>query len=187
MARAAEAKKQLDIAINQAIILRFRTEHLRKALSANYPIVGRDELFGSDAKGEVSDPALLTHLEKVLAPPKEGQPDVLAQEHVTGEGLSSDVLAITEADVEAFRNKKLPKQKRLDAIYETLRRALITLNPPPKPPVNLTPTQEQLKNVIGESIACTDKHRALFAGVPIEQVFEGDCKAPGKQGEKPAG
>ena len=187
MARAAEAKKQLDIAINQAIILRFRTEHLRKALSANYPVVGRGELFGSDAKGEVSDPALLTHLEKVLAPPKEGQPDVLAQEHVTGEGLSSDVLAITEADVEAFRNKKLPKQKRLDAIYETLRRALITLNPPPKPPVNLTPTQEQLKNVIGESIACTDKDRALFAGVPIEQVFEGDCKAPGKQGEKPAG
>jgi hypothetical protein len=162
-----------------------RTENLHAALAANYPVVGRGELFGSDAKGEVADPGLLPHLERELAPPKEGEPDVLAKEHVTGQGLSSSALAVTQPDVEAFRNKKLPKNKRLEAIYETLRRALITLNPPPPPPVDVRLTQKQLENVIGESIPCTDAHRALFAGVPVEQVFEGDCKQPGKQGQKP--
>jgi Domain of unknown function (DUF4157) len=191
-ARAVEGKKQLDAAIQRAIqpSLRMRTDQLSRALRAGYPVIGRGELFGANEKGEVADEALLAHLQKTLEPPAERKSDPLAQEHVTGRGLSANVLAETQADIEAFRtgkrsDKKLTKEQRLEAAYEPLRRALIVLDPPPPPPPNLRPSQAQIENVIGKPINCTEAHKALFANVPIAHPFEGECKAPGKQGEKP--
>jgi Domain of unknown function (DUF4157) len=191
-ARAMEGKKQLDATIQQAMqsLLRIRTDHLSHALSAGYPVVGRGELFGANEKGEVKDEALLAHLQKTLESPAEGQPDPLAKEHVTGSGLSAAVLAETQADIGAFRTgrrgtKKLTKEQRLEAAYEPLRRALIVLDPPPPPPPNIRLSQAQIENIIGKPITCTDAHKALFANVPISHPFEGQCKAPGKQGAKP--
>src|SRR6266702_2315619 len=191
-ARAIEGKKRLDAVIQRAIQepMRMRTDQLRRALGAGYPVVGRGELFGADARSEVADPALMPHLQHVLAPPAEGQPDPLAQEHVTGAGLSADVSAETQADVEAFRSgkrgdKKLSDADRLEAIYQPLRRALFVFDPPPEPPANLRLGQKGIENVIGKPIDCNDAHRALFAGVPIAKPFEGECSGPGKQADKP--
>lgn len=184
-ARAEEAKKQLDAELRASMSndLIMRPEVYQHALSASYPVVGRGELFGSDEKGEVPESRLLPHLESTLAPPKEGHPDVLAQEHIAGEGLSSSAQAGAEADIATFRNKKLAKQKRLEALYGELRRALIVLNPPPPPPPNLRLSQHQVENVIGTSIDCTPAHRALFKDVPIDQdkLFEGDCRPAGSK------
>jgi hypothetical protein len=192
-ARAVEGKKKLDAAIQRAIqspLRQIHTDQLTRALRVGYPVIGRGELFGANEKGEVPDEALLAHLQKTLELPVEGKSDPLAQEHVTGRGLSAAVLAESQGAFEAFRtgkrgDKKLRKEERLEAAYEPLRRALIVFDPPPLPPPNLRLSQAQIENVIGKPIDCTDVHRALFANVPIAHPFEGECKGPGKQGGKP--
>ena len=193
-ARALEGKKQLDTAIRQAMQsparLSMRKDQLRGALSAGYPVVGRGELFGIGEKGEVVDPALMRHLQGALAPPAEGKADPLAKEHVTGAGLSADVQAETQADVEAFRtgkrgDKKLTQDQRLEAIYQPLRRALFVFDPPPPKLVDLRLSQKSGEKIVGEPFECAAEHRALFANVPIAKPFEGECKVPGKQGSQP--
>jgi hypothetical protein len=191
-ARAIEGKKQLDAAIHKTLdspFLIMRTENLSHALSASYPVIGRAELFGAGPTGEVDDRALLPHLQNVLAPPAEGKPDPLAQEHVTGAGLSTEVQRGDQEDVEAFRsgkrdNRKLGRDERLQAIYEPLRRALIVLDPPAAPPPDLRLSQKAIEKAIGQPVACSDENKALFAHVPVAQPFEGECKAPGKGSSK---
>lgn len=191
-ARAEEAQRQLRDAIRREIAsaLIMRTERLQRELSSSYPVVGRAELFGRGAGGEVADPALFAHLQQALQPPQPGSPDPLAQEHVIGAGLSPTVLAETEADVEAFRTgrrgrQRLTREQRLQAIYEPLRRALIALEPPPLPPPDLRLSQAQVQQIIGTPITCTAEHRALFADVPIQHPFEGECSRPGERPDQP--
>ncbi|MGB3463174.1 MAG: DUF4157 domain-containing protein [Rhodanobacter lindaniclasticus] len=189
-ARAEQGKRLLDERIKKNLdgLMIMRSEPLKQALAASYPVVGRAELFGTDASGkEVADPALMSHLRDKLAAPAEGQPDPLAQEHVIGAGLSVDAQSADQADVDAFRtgrrgDRRLSRDERLQAIYEPLRRALIVLEPPPQPPPDLRLSQKDIENVIGAPVDCTDKNKALFANVPIAKPFEGECKAPGKQG-----
>lgn len=189
-ARAEQGKRLLDARIQKNLdgFMIMRSEPLKQALAASYPVVGRAELFGTDANGnEVADPALMSHLQDKLATPAEGKPDPLAQEHITGAGLSADAQAADQADVDAFRtgrrgDRKLSQDERLQAIYEPLRRALIVLDPPPEPPPDLRLSQKEIENVIGTPVDCTDKNKALFANVPIAKPFDGECKAPGKQG-----
>lgn len=189
-ARAEQGKRLLDARIQKNLdgFMIMRSEPLKQALAASYPVVGRAELFGTDASGkEVADLALMSHLQNRLATPAEGKPDPLAQEHITGAGLSANVLAADQADVDAFRtgqrgDRKLSRDDRLQAIYEPLRRALIVLDPPPEPPPDLRLSRKDIENVIGTPVDCSDKNKALFANVPIAKPFEGECKAPGKQG-----
>lgn len=191
-ARAREGKHQLDAAIRKTLespLLIMRTESLSRALAADYPVIGRAELFGSGPKGEVVDRALMPHLQNVLAQPAEGKPDPLVQEHVTGAGLSAEVQSGDQAAVDAFRtgkrgDQKLTQDERLQAIYEPLRRALIVLHPPAAPPPDLRLSRESVENVIGKPVDCSDENKALFAHVPIAKPFEGECKAPGKGGSQ---
>jgi len=184
--RAEKGKELLQKAITDALgsPLEMRREKLLQALNVGYPVVGRGELFGSGAKDETPDPELFSALRTTLAPPAPGQPDPLAQEHVTGEGLSAAVQAETTKDVEEFRTgkrgqQKLSNKERLEAIYQPLRRALIVLNPPPPPPVNLVLTPEGGEKIVGRGFKCEKEQRALFADVAISESFEGECKVPG--------
>lgn len=191
-ARAEEAQRQLQAAIHDEIasILIMRTERLQRELSSGYPVVGRAELFGRGTSSEVADPMLYAHLQQALQPPQAGSADPLVRGHIIGAGLSAEVLAAMEADVEAFRTgrrgrRRLTREQRLQAIYEPLRRALIVLEPPPQPPPDLLLSPEQVQQIIGKPITCTQEHRALFVDVPIEHPFEGECGRPGERPDQP--
>lgn len=190
--RATEAQSDLQQALRadlgNLIIMR-GGEHVRAALSATYPVVGRGELFGATAAGtEVANRQLFSHLQSTLAAPQPGQTDPLAEANVTGERIPESVRAETEAQVAEFRTgqrgqQRLTQAQQLEAIYQPLRRALIHLDPPPPPPPDLQPSPEMLRAIVGEPITCTGAHRALFANVPLpaNQIFEGECSQPGQR------
>uniref|UniRef100_A0A7C1FII2 DUF4157 domain-containing protein n=1 Tax=Caldilinea aerophila TaxID=133453 RepID=A0A7C1FII2_9CHLR len=193
--RATEAQSDLQQALRadlgNLLIMR-GSEHVRTALSATYPVVGRGELFGATAAGtEVANRQLFSHLQSTLGAPQPGQPDPLAEANVTGERIPEEVRAETEAQAAEFRTgqrgqQRLTQAQRLEAIYQPLRRALIHLDPPPPPPPDLRPSPETLRAIVGEPIACTDAHRALFANVqlPANQMFEGECSEPGQRPDR---
>ncbi len=193
--RATEAQADLQQALRadlgNLVIMR-GGEHVRAALSATYPVVGRGELFGATASGtEVANRQLFSHLQSTLAAPQPGQPDPLAEANVTGERIPESVRAETEAQVAEFRTgqrgqQRLTQAQQLEAIYQPLRRALIHLDPPPPPPPDLRPSPEIIREIVGEPIACTDAHRRLFANVqlPANQMFEGECSEPGQRPDR---
>ncbi|EIL97800.1 hypothetical protein UUA_14067 [Rhodanobacter thiooxydans LCS2] len=191
--RAVEGKRLLDEEINKNLhnVMSMRTEPLSRALSASYPVVGRGEILGSDDKGEVADKKLDAHLKSRLAPTPDEKADPLQQEHVIGSGLSAEARQVGQEDVDAFRTGKrgkraLTRDERMQAIYEPLRRALIVLNPPPPEPPDLNLPHHGMQGDIANTrkIECMDRHRALFAGSPIDNAFEGECRMPGKSREK---
>ncbi|MFO7632403.1 MAG: DUF4157 domain-containing protein [Caldilinea sp.] len=192
--RAAAAQSDLQDALRadlSGLMIMRGGEHLREALAAIYPVVGRGELFGATAAGEVSNRQLFSHLQGTLGAPQPGQPDPLAEQNVTGEAIPESARTETEAQVAEFRTgqrgeQRLTQSQRLEAIYRPLRRALIYLNPPPPPPPDLRLSPETLRSVIGETIQCTDAHRALFtnASVPPNQMFEGECSEPGQRPDR---
>jgi hypothetical protein len=193
--RATQAQSDLQQALRADLgnLLVMRgSEHVRAALSATYPVVGRGELFGATAAGtEVANRLLFSHLQSTLGAPQPGQPDPLAEANVTGERIPEEVRAETEAQAAEFRTgqrgqQRLTQAQRLEAIYQPLRRALIHLDPPPPPPPDLRPSPETLRAIVGEPIACTDAHRALFANVqlPANQMFEGECSEPGQRPDR---
>jgi len=193
--RATEAQSDLQQALRtdlgNLLIMR-GSEHVRTALSATYPVVGRGELFGATAAGtEVANRQLFSHLQSTLGASQPGQPDPLAEANVTGERIPEEVRAETEAQAAEFRTgqrgeQRLTQAQRLEAIYQPLRRALIHLDPPPPPPPDLRLSPETLRTIVGEPIACTDAHRALFANVqlPANQMFEGECSEPGQRTDR---
>lgn len=193
--RATEAQSDLQQALRADLgnlsVMR-GGENIRAALSATYPVVGRGELFGATAAGaEVGNRQLFSHLQSTLAAPQPGQVDPLVEANVTGEHIPEDVRAKTEAQVAEFRTgqrgeQRLTQAQRLEAIYQPLRRALIHLKPPPPPPPDLRPSPETLRSIVGEPVACTDAHRALFANVrlPTDQMFEGECSEPGQRPDR---
>jgi hypothetical protein len=192
--RAVEARKDLQEAIRaERRGFGFRgLKNLGDALLANYPVEGKGELFGKEGSKEVSEGGMFRHLEKELAPTK-GEPDKLAKEHVTGEGLPPDVAAQVEGQVEEFRTgtrgkekkEKLSKAQRLEAIYRPLRRALIFLNPPPPPKPKLLTGHDITPDIaaaaLGKEIDCSDAHIRLFAGnvPPKSEMLQGECTDPG--------
>jgi hypothetical protein len=193
--RATEAQSDLQQALRAdlgSLLVMRGGEAIRAALSATYPVVGRGELFGANATGaEVGNRQLFSHLQSTLAAPQPGQTDPLAEANVTGERIPEDVRAETEAQAAEFRTgqrgaQRLTQTQRLEAIYQPLRRALIHLDPPPPPPPDLRPSPETLRAIVGEPIACTDAHRALFANVrlPADQMFEGECSEPGQRPDR---
>lgn len=184
----SDLQQALRADLGNLIIMR-GGEHIRAALNATYPVVGRGELFGATASGtEVANRQLFSHLQSTLAAPQPGQPDPLAEAHVTGERIPENVRAETEAQVAEFRTgqrgaQQLTQAQRLEAIYQPLRRALIHLDPPPPPPPDIRLSPEIIREIVGEPIECTDAHRRLFAGVPIPPtaMFEGECSEPGQR------
>lgn len=193
--RATEAQSDLQQALRADLgnVLVFRGgEHIRTALGATYPVVGRGELFGATAAGtEVANRQLFSHLQGTLGAPQPGQADPLVEANVTGERIPESVRAESEAQVAEFRTgqrgrQRLTQTQRLEAIYQPLRRALIHLDPPPPPPPDLRLSPDTLRSVIGETIQCTDAHRALFANVqlPANQMFEGECSEPGQRPDR---
>ena len=191
--RADEGKRLLDEEIQKTLHnpLIMRSENLKRALSASYPVVGRGELFGSDDKGEVADEKLEPHLKAKLAPTTDEKADPLKQEHVTGAGLSPEAQQVGQEDVDAFRTgqrgkRTLTKDERLQAIYEPLRRALIVLNPLSPSAPKFDPLKRDVQLDVGETkkIDCTDQHRALYANEPIDNPFEGECRMPSKPKRK---
>lgn len=193
--RATEAQSDLQQALRAdlgSLLVMRGGEHVRTALSATYPVVGRGELFGATAAGaEVGNRQLFSHLQSTLAAPQPGQTDPLAEANVTGERIPEDVRAETEAQAAEFRTgqrgaQRLTQTQRLETIYQPLRRALIHLDPPPPPPPDLRPSPETLRAIVGEPITCTDAHRALFANVrlPADQMFEGECSEPGQRPDR---
>lgn len=190
--RAAQAQADLQQALRADLgnlLLMRGSEHVRAALSASYPVVGRGELFGATAAGaEVVNRQLFSHLQSTLAAPQPGQPDPLAAAHATGERIPESVRAETEAQVAEFRTgqrgeRRLTQAQRLEAIYQPLRRALIHLDPPPPPPPDIRLSPQILREIVGEPIECTDAHRRLFAGatIPPSAMFEGECSEPGRR------
>lgn len=192
--RATEAQNDLQQALRADLgsLLMRGGENIRAALSATYPVVGRGELFGATATGaEVGNRQLFSHLQSTLAAPQPGQADPLVEANVTGERIPEEVRAETEAQVAEFRTgqrgeQRLTQAQQLEAIYQPLRRALIHLDPPPPPPPDLRLSPETLRSVVGEPIACTDAHRALFANVqlPANKMFEGECSEPGQRPDR---
>ncbi|HRA68333.1 MAG TPA: DUF4157 domain-containing protein [Caldilinea sp.] len=192
--RAVEAQADLQQALRadlSGLLVMRGGEHVRAALGATYPVVGRGELFGATATGEVANRQLFSHLQSTLGAPQPGQPDPLAEQNVTGEAIPASVRDESEAQVAEFRTgrrgaQRLTQTQRLEAIYQPLRRALIYLNPPPPPPPDLRLSPETLRAVVGEPITCTVAHRALFAGVTIPpgQLFEGECSEPGERPDR---
>lgn len=190
--RATEAQTDLQQALRAdlgSLMIMRGGEHIRAALGATYPVVGRGELFGATAAGaEVGNRQLFSHLQSTLAAPQPGQIDPLVEANVTGEGIPEEVRAETEAQVAEFRTgqrgeQRLTQAQRLEAIYQPLRRALIHLDPPPPPPPDLRLSPATLRSIVGEPIACMDAHRQLFAGVaiPPTAMFEGECSEPGQR------
>jgi hypothetical protein len=187
--RAEKAHGDLQATLRGALVLGMRgMEPLRAALAANYPVEGRGELFGSTGGREVPERDLLRHLQAVLPEPSPGGTDPLAEAHVTGEGLPSDVRTEVEAQVAEFRTgpqaeRRVTDAQRLEAIYKPLRRALIFLEPPPAPPPRLKLTPEISEPIIGRSIDCTEEHlqKSGFPEPPKEQMFEGECRQPGER------
>jgi hypothetical protein len=192
--RAAEAQSDLQQALRLDLggLMAMRGgEHVRAALAATYPVVGRGELFGANATGEVANRQLFSHLQSTLGAPQPGQPDPLAEQNVTGEAIPESARTETEAQVAEFRTgrrgeQRLTQTQRLEALYQPLRRALIYLNPPPPPPPDLRLSPDTVRSVIGETTPCTDGHRALFANTPVppSQLFEGECSEPGQRPDR---
>lgn len=193
--RATEAQNDLQQALRAdlgSLMIMRGGENVRAALNATYPVVGRGELFGATATGaEVANRQLFAHLQSTLAAPQPGQPDPLAEANVTSERIPESVRAESEAQVAEFRTgrrgeRSLTQAQQLESIYQPLRRALIHLEPPPPPPPDLRLSPETLRAIVGEPIACTDAHRALFANVqlPANQMFEGECSEPGQRPDR---
>jgi hypothetical protein len=192
--RAAEAQSDLQQALRLDLgnLMAMRGgEHVRAALAATYPVVGRGELFGANATGEVANRQLFAHLQSTLGATQPGQPDPLAEQNVTGKAIPESARTETEAQVAEFRTgrrgeQRLTQTQRLEALYQPLRRALIYLNPPPPPPPDLRLSPATVRSVIGETVPCTDGHRALFANTPVppNQLFEGECSEPGKRPDR---
>ena len=187
--RAEKAQADLQAALRGALVLGMRgLEPLNAALKANYPVEGRGELFGAAGGKEVPERDMFRHLQAALPEPSPGGADPLAEAHVTGAGLPPDVRAEVEAQVSEFRTgrqgeRKLTQTQRLEAIYKSLRRALIFLDPPPAPPPRLVLTPGEVEEIIGRSIDCTEEHlqKAGFTEPPKEQMFEGECREPGER------
>lgn len=195
--RAQRAHDDLYAAIRAALAspLLMRSEHLQAALDAEVRPEGKGELFGTSQGQEVGNRDLFGHLQTTLAPPQAGQSDPLAQQHVTGQDLPQEVRAQVESGVEQFRSgrageQKLSQAQRLEAIYRPLRRALIFLKAPSPPPISIHLTPQQVEQIVGRSIDCTDEHRKLFDNVdlPKGEMFQGECNQPGSRpdrGESP--
>lgn len=187
-ARAEKAQTDLKDKLQKAFSLSMRdTERLRAALKASYVVEGKGELFGTTEKGEVAEKDLFRHLQSTLRAPSGGEPDKLAEAHVTGKGLPAEIEAEVEEQVEEFRTGRRGKQRlaqseRLEEIFKPLRRALIYLKPPP-PKAQLGITREIGEAVLGKEVECTDAHKKLFAGSmpPKEAMFTGECNEPGKR------
>lgn len=194
--RARRARDDLRAAIRAALGSPFllRGDALQAALDAQIPTQGQGELFGSSGGREVANRDLLGHLERTLAVPQAGQPDPLAEQHVTGEGLPPEVRAEVEAQVEQFRTGRsgtgrLTRSQRLEAIYRPLRRALIFLEPPPPPPPSLRLTPRQVEQIVGTPISCAPEHLRLFDSVPLPrgELFRGECREPGERPDQRRG
>jgi hypothetical protein len=186
----ADVQQALRADLGNLLVMR-GSEHVQAALGATYPVVGRGELFGATAAGEVPNRQLFSHLQSTLAAPQPGQPDPLAEANVTSEAIPASARTESEAQVAEFRTgqrgaQRLTQEQRLQALYQPLRRALIYLNPPPPPPVDTRLSPETLRAVIGETVPCTVAHRALFASVPLpaSQMFEGECSEPGQRPDR---
>jgi hypothetical protein len=194
--RAVEARSDLQgvISAARAGFGMRGLKNLGDALLASYPVEGKGELFGKAGGKEVSERGMFGHLEKELKAPSEGEPDKLAEAHVTGEGLPSEIGAEVAGQVEEFRTgmrgtQKLSQAERLEAIYRPLRRALIFLKPPPPPKpkpkflVGRPITPDVAEAAFGEEIDCTEAHMKLFAGSapPKAEMFTGECTEPGER------
>lgn len=196
--RARKANDDLQSALAKAIgregmSMRDRAplDRLKAAQNAAYPVEGvapggspsSAELFGSGAKGEVSERDMLKHLRETLKAPAKGETDPLEAEHVIGQGLPPETQAEVGAEVEAFRTgkrdgKKLSDSDVLETIYRPLRRALIVLNPPP---TNLQLSREAGERVTGRKIDCLPKYELLFdkISIPEDALYEGECRPKG--------
>src|SRR5262249_20175529 len=115
--RADKAHADLQAALRKALTgLGFRgTGNLRAALTATYPVEGHGELFGRAKGAEVPENQLLRHLLAELPAPAKGERDLLAEAHVTGEGLPPEVAAEVEAQVAEFREGRRGEKRLKEA------------------------------------------------------------------------
>lgn len=198
--RAVEAHRGLQEAIRSRLTEFGEDSDLRRRLEAalrgNYQIQGTapeggpasSELFGSTEQGPVPNEQLYEHLVRTLR----DESDPLAQEHVLGEELPSNIQAEVQDAVEAFferretaptGSRRLSRSEASERLFRVLRRAIIVLEPPQQqqPRIDLTISPESYEAIFGEEIPCTRRHRDAFADQPIptDWLFEDRCSSDG--------
>ncbi|TQV82727.1 DUF4157 domain-containing protein [Exilibacterium tricleocarpae] len=180
--RAQEARDDLNRALQAALGgLQMRgLANIRAALSSQYPVEGRGELFGTAGTGEVADPALRRHLQTTLRTPAAGEVDPLEERDVLSEDLPAGVRAEVGGVVEDFR----AGNRNPSALFPFFRRALIYLEPP-APVVDFQLSPEAIRQIIGDPIPCAEEHiRALTNANPLPStgMFRGEqCNRPGQR------
>ena len=141
------------------------------------------ELFGSVGGREVTEAQMFQHLSRVLQPPAAGQPDLLAQEHILGEGLTAEAVGEATVAIGAFQAGQAGRRRQLiEQVFRVLRRALIVLNPPAIPREDLFLSGERARESIDRIEAktlCSLRQQDLINNqVPMQSgwLFDVQCE-----------
>jgi hypothetical protein len=187
--RAAKAWADLQTEIGKELTIAMRSaKQLKSVLDSNPPVHGAGEILGSTDKGEVKNEDLYKHIKQsVTASEKEGK-DIFTEAQILGEDLPEEVGKENQQLIDEFTSGKRGKQKlsqseQLEALYKTMRRALIFLTPPAKVFDARQAEAEAAKKITGESVDCTEANKKLLnEAIPVStRLFEGECNEQGKE------
>lgn len=148
---------------------------LIQANNTNIPVVGMNELYGSDETStDIAENKLFGSLSRQLKAPSGDEQDILKRDRVIGETLPEELREEAEKDISSFRTgieneKRLTQEQRLQKLYPWLRRALVILEPP-VPEMNMEVAKfspDSIRKIVGIYVPCTEEHLKLFANTPL--------------------